>query len=519
MSSTARAGTQRSAVIIRDQPLNAYQLTSSGKCTSAPGGGPSGTGAAIKDGTCTWKYLSTVDYISITGWSLDSQHWKKGTTYHFADQVTSDSPLRAYELADDSCTSTASPAGNLTAPPALSLPKFVTSDGCHWSYLGDISYSSGKSYNPTVTLTNSKSPATIQMKANYEAMLWNDREYVAGENGENSLIDVANHLANGHVGGEGGQLIGCEAPSVGQIAGYRSGRCPRIIVAAAPGESFADSLTPSDPLPGFDPRKGVAIYNDQPYRWPFEPAGFAIFDPFVDIIGLQIKSINGAAVWGTNQIIIRRSILDGGRKISGGGGESHAPIWLDAGPCVVANSLIISHSREGIVFKYPGIVLHDTIINLERPADSVGIETSNKWVYDNTVVADTAIFGFTHAGAAGNAKTSFSSESSNNVTDAPVGNSGNTNFMGNPGPYPVATIPGTTYGTSMASAFVDPGSDWRPKNGGPLFGKGHAFGRFSTFCNFVQGAHCANATAYNFDSPNIIGMSRPQDGRYDIGAW
>ncbi|MGH7058244.1 MAG: hypothetical protein ACREFZ_10265, partial [Acetobacteraceae bacterium] len=48
-------------------PLDAYQLVSTGPCLSAPGGGPQGRGASIRDGTCTWKYLSAVDYISITG--------------------------------------------------------------------------------------------------------------------------------------------------------------------------------------------------------------------------------------------------------------------------------------------------------------------------------------------------------------------------------------------------------------------------------------------------------------------
>jgi hypothetical protein len=49
------------------QALDAYQLTSTGTCTCASGGGPRGTEASIKDGTCTWKYLSHIDYISISG--------------------------------------------------------------------------------------------------------------------------------------------------------------------------------------------------------------------------------------------------------------------------------------------------------------------------------------------------------------------------------------------------------------------------------------------------------------------
>ena len=115
---------------------------------------------------------------------------------------------------------------------------------------------------------------------------------------------------------------------------------------------------------------------------------------------------------------------------------SHAAVWFDAGPCVVANSLIISHGPEGIIFKYPGIVLHSTIVNLDHTSNSVGIETGNKWVYHDTTVADTAIFGFSHAGATTNAKTPYSPKSSNNVTDAPIGDSGNTTVDGRAGKLP-----------------------------------------------------------------------------------
>ena len=94
------------------QTLDAYQLTSSGSCVSAGSGGPTGTGSDIIDGTCRWKYLSRVDYISITGWSFDNQHWKSGTAYPSGDYVVSDSPLRAYEQATPAgCMSTVAPTG------------------------------------------------------------------------------------------------------------------------------------------------------------------------------------------------------------------------------------------------------------------------------------------------------------------------------------------------------------------------------------------------------------------------
>lgn len=46
---------------------NAYQATTAG--TSAlSGGGPSGTGSSISDGSVVWKWLSAVDYTTLTAW-------------------------------------------------------------------------------------------------------------------------------------------------------------------------------------------------------------------------------------------------------------------------------------------------------------------------------------------------------------------------------------------------------------------------------------------------------------------
>jgi hypothetical protein len=55
------------------QTPDAYQLMSTGSCTSASSGGTGGTGSSIKDGTCTWKYPSNIDYVSITRWASDNR--------------------------------------------------------------------------------------------------------------------------------------------------------------------------------------------------------------------------------------------------------------------------------------------------------------------------------------------------------------------------------------------------------------------------------------------------------------
>ena len=481
--------------------LAAYQLTSPGTCRSAAADGPRGAGAAIRDGTCTWKYLSQVDYISITGWAFDNRRWKSGTVYHYLDYVTSGLPLRAYSLQDNSCVSTVAPTGTGNSKTSM----FLTGDGCRWQYAADIIYSSERSYIPTETATSYQSPATLGLRANYEAQLWNDREYVAGQHGEASPIRVQGHDDYRR---EGGVLLGCTASP-----------CYHIIITTAPGESFRDSLTPADPLTGYDPGKGVAIRNSNPYRWPYEPAGVDVHDNYVDLIGLQIKSIHGPAVNGMssygNKMTIRDCILDGGSQDQW---TSHAAVTVDTSS-VVANSLIISHAQMAVVFKYPGFLLHSTVVNPDRIPNSIGVMTFFKWVYRGTAVSNTAIFGFTHVAAHGEGGPPWSVRSSNNVTDAPAGDvvTGPSPF-GRRGVITFDALPGTTYGVPMARAFVRLGSDWRPSVGSPLRGAGSAFGSFEVNCD-AQHRLCPQRTTYDFDTPDIIGTARPKDGRYNIGAW
>jgi hypothetical protein len=45
---------------------NAYQLVTAG--TSAASGGPTTTGSSITDGSCVWKYLSSIDFTSLLAW-------------------------------------------------------------------------------------------------------------------------------------------------------------------------------------------------------------------------------------------------------------------------------------------------------------------------------------------------------------------------------------------------------------------------------------------------------------------
>lgn len=48
---------------------NAYRCITAGRSQNLVGAGPTGTGAAITDGTTTWKYLSRVDYTDLQTWA------------------------------------------------------------------------------------------------------------------------------------------------------------------------------------------------------------------------------------------------------------------------------------------------------------------------------------------------------------------------------------------------------------------------------------------------------------------
>jgi hypothetical protein len=470
--------------------LAAYQLTSAGTCVSAPSGGPTGSGLSIRDGTCTWKYLSPVDYVSITGWAFDNRRWQDGTTYTYFDVVTSGSPLRAYGLADKSCRSTSAPRGTGTHGSYDGLSVVSMDDGCRWYYLADILYSSDRSFIPTVQATVQDGAATVQATARYEAQLWNDREYVAGQNGERDPIVVTGHGVPPPYSGDGTPILRC---------------CSfHLTITAAPGESFADNMPPADPINGIDPSKGVTVVDNDGYMWPiWDPAALMLYDPNFTVTRLQLKGVHGAGIAAFNEVTVQDCIVEGG---SNDEWPQHSALFLDAGPDLVANSLVISHGPIGVTFKYPGILLHDTIVSADGRG-LAGVEIGNKWVFKDTIVADTAIFGFAHAGAHLETGTPFNSRSSHNVTDAPVGDSGTALWVDGKKTTTVDTIPGTTYGIPAGVAFVHWRSDLRPKPHGPLVGAGAPFGTF-------QAAH----TTLEADTPDLIGTARPQGARYDIGA-
>ena len=481
--------------------LDAYQLISHGSCVSGRSEGPAGTGSDIADGTCRWKYLSRVDYISITGWAFDNRHWESGTAYRYGDYVVSDSPLRAYEqVRGAGCTSTVAPTGTANG----SGSAFTTSDGCQWKYWADVIYSSGRSYIPTQRYAPGSTSSRIdELTANHQADLWNDREYVAGRHGEAVPIRLQAHHDHTQDGFP-------YSPEGGRIA-CPSG-CREIIVTTAPGESFADSLTPGDPLSGYDPARGVAIRNP---TTGYLTDGFELRDNHVTLIGLQIKSdhgigLGGGETHGGNYATVRRSTIDGG--------QGHKPaIFLDT-RMLVANSLVVAHGAFGIQEDYPGTVLHSTLVNPDRVPDSFGIVSGHDWVFVGETVSNTAIFGFAHAAGFGfQGWDDMTWLGSHNATDAPAADNGSP-ALPRKGRVIARMLPGTTYGESASKAFVAFPGDYRPRAGSPLIGAGNALGAFNPACP-KHPKHKPCRAIYTLDLPDIIGTPRPQAGRYDIGAW
>lgn len=417
--------------------LNAYQLTSQGTCTSAAAGsGPSGIGTDITDGTCTWKYVSRVDYISLTGWALDNGSvWTSGTNYGYNHVVHTGTDLSVYQQTTAGCHSTVQPTGTRTG--------INTADGCSWDYKGKIYYTSNSHPLPHeefyydaftgsisgTTLTVTKRPATHPLAVGqylnaasvaagtkitagsgttwtvnnsqtlgsttifssnesdgeveyfdlYVAELWNDREYVSGANGENSPITIWNH--NYHYNDAKNITVPPPAKAVSSF-GYP------ITIRAAADESFQHtfSANPNVPLTGYNVNNGVAI------RGVGVP-GLVLQDNVLVFHGLQVSSTTDFAMRETptracNVCTFEHSIFESG---TGSWGVT------DCGAqCYHHNNLYVAHGIGGVIFDYGGRLYNSTIVCPEETC-SVAVENTIDWItLFGTVMNGNAIFGFKH---------------------------------------------------------------------------------------------------------------------------
>ncbi len=478
--------------------LNAYQLTSVGTCTSAAvGSGPSGTDTEITDGTCTWKYVSRVDYISLTGWALDGAAiWSSGANYGYRDVVQTGPDSAVYQQTSAGCTSTVQPTGTATG--------FTTPDSCTWDYHGQIFYSSRSHPFPMErfdwdtfqgsiignTLTVVTPPVTRPLAVGqllnapgmapgtritagsgttwtlniafstiatttifnalpiqgaiisndlYVAQLWNDREYVSGSNGENAPIAIWNH--NYHYD-DAVQAGGLKIPSPANSA---TGFGFPITIEAAAGESFEDtfSANPKLPLAGYNANNGVAVHGSggQP--------GLAFMDNVLALRGLQVKSDTSFATTmnphrSCNVCVFEHSIFEGG-----------VGAWsvTDCGAqCYHYDNLIVAHGIGGIILDYGGRIYNTTIVCPEQTC-SVAVENTIDWITPfGSVLNGVAMFGFTHL-VATNQRVPIGKctwdcatwQGTNNATDVSTTDGNN---------YPATTFTGYTGWTMYAQNFA-----------------------------------------------------------------
>ena len=347
----------------------------------------------------------------------------------------------------------------------------------------------------------------------YEGDFWNDRDYLAGTNGEWQFMVLRDHTYSPKSPEGGNGFSGCYTYVT------PGARCHTITVTAAPGESFADNLTGSSPLAGYDQSKGVAFQGQNSlgsYPWP--KAALVTNDMFVIVSRIQFKALGDVAGYAAlttfNYTITHDAIIEG----------AGVPFFMDAGSSI-ANSLIIARSRPiGINIKYGGgLVSHNTIVNLSGSGGGgEGIAYFWSWIYPDMLIDNNIIIGFSHGSAAlDNYAPVWHSSSVGNITDAPIGDIGTNCCVqgdGSTGGMHVMTIPGTRYGVTASSVFVNGTNDFRIPNTSPAYGAGAAFGNFNTMCDNRAPGCTANATL-NYDSPDIINQTRPVSGRYDSGAW
>jgi hypothetical protein len=589
--------------------LNAYELLDPGggegsTCTSAASGGPSGTGSNITDNTCHWKYLSGVDYISMTGWANDNGVvWSSGTDYVYWNVVQTGSNLSAYRQLAAGCHSTVQPTTS-----------GATSDGCYWNYLGDILYTSAAHPLPVeqltshdkftgsisgTTLTVTTPPATLPLAVNlrisapglpayypadtviisgsgtswqlsqsistpftgsifiadilpvvtglndlYTAIVWNDREYVGGSNGEAQIITFDGHNA-GHDRFGYADNINISPMNTAAAYGFP------IIVKAAPGDSFVDTMNanPSLALAGYNANYGVGFRGS---AYPF-PA-ISVMDNSMIFDGIQAKSgestgsSQAAALSGDDHgfsvSVVKNSIIDGG-----GGSPSALRFGFQSS---VINSLIVARGVSGVSFVYGGSSYNNTIVCPSGTCTGAAIEHMKNWVtYWGVTMSGNAMFGFAHLvstaqvpGCGGDCSTVHGL---NNATDVAAsdgstwpavtytgGNIGSLSYVlqfrtgaqwcgtldarGN-------VIPGTcgiANSLSPSGAFVSWPGNYKISNTSVLYGAGASYGTFN-WCGVTRPPQPPPFTTWSGctitpDTPDMFGTARPQAEGYDIGA-
>lgn len=486
--------------------LDDFQLVSAGGGASTTG--PTNSNCAV---SCTladgysWKYVSSVDYITITGWSFDGPTCAAlvaASKVFYHDLCTSDSaPLRSYWISDNVTS-----AGETCSAGPTGTGNGISAGGCTWDYLADITYTSQTGWIPVQRFYGGfDTIATVIQSNSYAAEIYNDTTYiptVTEKGGPHQTLTVEAHqdTTNDETDSEGSP--GCFSLQI------------NIILEAAVGESFLDypNLPINGPLTAVNQIYGVAISSSSNSGTVEEDAGFLLHDCATTLKRLQIKSVHGQALWGqgdhANVAIVQQNILESDAA------ANIAVADCDGG-CIFSDNLVLGAGLMGIASHYACDCVHNTIINTAGYANSVGyVMTNNGGVPKTSVLAQNAFFGWAHVAAIPASGTSFTS-SDRNATDVatPDPNAGSAvTLYGDPLVYATAPGANTLFSLTASSQFVNTASDWRLKSTSALVGAGASIGNLT-----IQ-----NGTliyTFNADTPDIVGATRPNGASYDIGAW
>ena len=355
-----------------------YKVTSA-SCTSASSGsGPSGTGSSISDGTCTWKYLSDIDYTSISLWLQNGipaneypPDWQANTVYNKYDFVYTmqgaNYLLYYANSTGTSCATGAGPAG--TSNPVNDCGG---SGGLNWTF---VAYA---------TDPNTGAPALsinyAVMRGTYTGYVYNGAEYLndgmtltnpSWPGYGKPLIEINDH----------NQPINCGAECAALNLSLPSIATSRIILTAAPGESIFDNS--SNPLV-YDASKGVAIRCSTVYDGLASTClSISDYNSFVSRIQIQTP-YNGITFWSAGAL--SNMLVD-----AGGDGIS-----LDDN--IILDNSVVYAGNIGIGIKYKDVLLNDTILG--KTGAVLGIDQTYHPSFNGSpVLSNSAVMGFTYCAA------------------------------------------------------------------------------------------------------------------------
>lgn len=471
-----------------DSALNAYQLISTGSCTSASSGGPTGTGSNIADGSCTWAYVSGVDCVTLSGCLNGDVEWT-AKTYQCHQYVTNDSPLTAYMLTGSVGNTD---CGNNTIPNVHHCASTVAptgaggtlGDGCTWTAVIAVLYhSSGAVHIPHMYLDDSGNVQYAISQA-YTFNLYNDAEYLAGANNEFSTFGFAAHQD---------RIFSATGNSCTFFTEYNSPPSYTVTVQAAAGESFRDHA--GTPLV-YDATKGVALHNTASSGCEDT---VTVADAVVSLSGIQIKSDHGIGVQTDpehgNNGNVQYSIVDAG---------GDQALGFDGGWNIM-DTLVIARGEVGIRTSYEMTASQVTIVQPSNLSGSVGFMDNDYINGPVLALKGVAIFGFTHA-TAWCIRDGYAA-GANNATDVSSGDSGSAPLstdICSSGTATALPLPSALYSQNFAASFVSTTADFRLSSGSPLRGASAAITPYS---------------GYDPTALDIMGTTRPQGGAYDISAF